>query len=437
MKELHLCSATELRALLRSKATTPTEIVSALLKQIEKTEPQIHAWTYLDPDVIKKQIAKIEKLDPNDHPMWGIPVGVKDIYNTFDMPTEMGSSIWKGFTPGNDARMIHYLRRNGAIMLGKTVTAEFAVHHQEQTRNPRDLSRSPGTSSSGSAAAVAADMVPVALGSQTAGSIGRPASYCGVYGFKPSFGILPRIGVLKTTDSLDTLGFFTKNAEDLKMVFHAARVSGKNYEFVHRYIDHYQPIPNQKYRIGILEHPQWHHAGEYEKKAFYSWVNQLNNPDFEVDYVECPDFLNTIYQHHTTIYDKSLAYYFKDEEPYKQQMSPRFQAMINHGATITLEAFQAALDAQASLSKTFMNWMGDYDLIVTLGAASEAPIGLLSNEPPDSNLLWTFLGAPALSMPLLSGSNGLPVSVLAIAKKYDDCLLLDIVGKIVAQYPNQ
>jgi len=437
MSELIHCSASRLRELLLAKETTPSEVADAFLKQIQKRDGEIHAWAYVDEEVVRRQLAKIEQLDPMAHPMWGIPVGVKDVFNTFDMPTEMGSNIWKDFTPGNDARMVHYLRRNGALMLGKTVTAEFAVHHQEETRNPYDLTRSPGTSSSGSAAAVAADMTPVALGTQTGGSIGRPASYCGVYGFKPSFGVLPRIGVLKTTDSLDTMGFFTKSAGDLKMVFDAARVHGENYEFVHRYIDNYQPLTGRKYRIGILEHPKWSDAGYFEKQAFHEWAKTLNTEDLSIDHLDCPDSFSEIYDLHATIYDKSLAYYFKDELPQKEQMSPRFRAMIDHGDSIDVNAFQNAVSMQARFAKEFGEWMRDYDLILTLGAAGEAPVGLLSDELPDSNLIWTFLGVPALSMPLLKGRDGLPVGVLAIAKKYDDMLLLDIVEKIVAQYQNQ
>jgi len=236
--------ATKLLELLKTKQISPKELASAFLKSIKMQDTKLQAWEYLNEEIIEKQIQKIETLDPSKYSLWGLPIGIKDIYNTFDMPTQMGSPIWKDFTPGNDARVVHYLRRNGALILGKTTTAEFAVHYQDKTRNPHDLNRSPGTSSSGSAVAVAADMVPVAFGSQTAGSIGRPASYCGVYGYKPTFGILPRVGVLKTTDSLDTLGFFTKSARDLKLILDASRVHGQNYEFVHRYLDNY--IPSKK-----------------------------------------------------------------------------------------------------------------------------------------------------------------------------------------------
>ena len=425
MSMLYLLNATELRQRLREKAITPSDIAASCLQRCKEVEPYIGAWAYLEEESIERQLEKISAYDADEHPMWGIPVGVKDIFNTFDMPTEMGSVIWKDFTPGNDARIVHYLRRNGAILLGKTVTAEFAVHHQEHTHNPHDLDRAPGTSSSGSAAAVASGMVPVALGSQTAGSIGRPASYCGVYGFKPSFGVLSRIGVLKTTDTLDTLGFFTRSVDDLEMVFDATRVHGENYEFVHRYIDSYCSDPNRTYRVGIIEHPQWKHAGESEKEAFAAWTESLSVGSISVEHLECPEYLADIYALHDTIYDRSLAYYFKDEMPEKEKMSARFTAMIEHGQSITLQDYQQALEQQEQISHRFDAWMNDYDILLTLGTAGEAPLGIDAVEPPDSNLIWTFLGVPSLMMPVLKGPNGLPVGILCIARKYCDLQLIE------------
>ncbi|MBD3810021.1 MAG: amidase [Sulfuricurvum sp.] len=425
MKELYEFNAFSLRQKLLNQEITPKTLSEALCERIRAIDPIVGAWAYMDDDVIQKQLDKIALQNPHENPLWGIPIGVKDIYNTFDMPTEMGSAIWKDFTPGNDARMVHYLRRSGALMLGKTVTAEFAVHHQEQTRNPHDLSRTPGTSSSGSAAAVAAGMVPIALGSQTAGSIGKPASFCGVYGYKASFGVLPRIGVLKTTDTLDTLGFFTRSVDDLEMVFNASRVHGTNYEFVHQYIDQYVHDPKKPIRVGVITHPQWKFAGENEKKAFHAWSQSINIENVTIEAIDFPEFLTSVYELHTTIYDKALSYYFKDEMGYKEQMSERFRKMIEHGDTIDPSLYFHAINEQALLTRAFNQWMEPYDVLLTLGTAGEAPYGLHCEELPDSNLIWTFLGLPTLMMPVLKGGNNLPVGVLAIAKKYQDLLLID------------
>ena len=427
MSELYTLTASELRKKLLSNEISPKEITESLLKRIKEIEPDIKAWEFLDVEVINAQLEKTARLDINTHPLFGIPIGVKDIYNTFDMPTQMGSPIWKDFTPGNDARMVHYLRRNGALMLGKTVTAEFAVHYQDVTHNPYDLKRSPGTSSSGSAAAVASGMVPIALGSQTAGSIGRPASYCGIYGFKPSFGVLPRIGVLKTTDSLDTLGFFARSVEDLSMAFEACRVSGENYEYVHKYIDNYQSNPKKTYRVAVVQHPQYEISSKVATEDFNTWTDQLHNQKIELIYTELPDYINEIYDLHQCIYDKALAYYFKDEYAEHTLMSPIFYEIIQEGQKISTEAYTDALERQHDLTQNFKQWMDSYDIVLTLGAADEAPIGLTTPDLPDSNLIWTFLGLPSIMMPVLKGENNLPIGVLAIANKYQDPLLLEFV----------
>ncbi|MGA9045951.1 amidase [Sulfuricurvum sp.] len=421
-------TATELLEQLRSKAITPKEIAQSCIQRIREIDPQVNAWEYFDEEAIEAQLTKIGGYAQEDYPLYGIPIGVKDIYNTFDMPTQMGSPLWRDFTPGNDARLIHYLRRSGAIMLGKTVTAEFAVHYQDKTRNPHDLARSPGTSSSGSAVAVATGMVPLALGSQTAGSIGRPASYCGIYGFKPTFGVLPRIGVLKTTDSLDTLGFFSRSVEDLSLMFEASRVHGENYEFVHRYIDHYSPNPDKIYRIGIVKHPRWEEASPYAKEQFAQWCERIKDPRLKFEEVTLPPFCDTIHATHQCIYDKSLAYYFKDEYANHELMSPIFYNIIQEGLTISKEQYQEALEKQSRETREFDTWMDSYDLLITLATADEAPIGLTTPDIPDSNLIWTYLGLPIITVPALQGSNGLPIGINLIARKYHDKTLLEFAS---------
>ncbi|WP_024955480.1 amidase [Sulfurospirillum arcachonense] len=430
ISDLKKLDATTLLTLLKTKKISPKELAYTYLEHIEKTDQDIGAWEFINKKIIDKQLAKIEKLDPTSHPLWGLPIGIKDIYNTFDMPAQMGSPIWKNFTPGNDARVVHYLRRNGALILGKTATAEFAVHYQDKTKNPLDLTRSPGTSSSGSAAAIAANMAPVTFGSQTAGSIGRPASYCGIYGYKPTFGILPRIGALKTTDSLDTLGFFTKSANDLKLILDASRVHGQNYEYVHKYLDNYQEKKNNKFKVGIVRHPKWHLADNFAKKEFEKFVENIANPNFEIEDVANPHQLEQIHDIHATIYDKTLSYYFKEEYKKHTLISPVFYEIIERGNKITAEEYQTAIQIQAKMIIDMNEYFSKYDVLLTMTTAQEAPVGLTTTDTADSNLIWTYLGMPTVSMPLLKGKNGLPIGVLAIAKKYDDYKLLDIIKKI-------
>jgi Asp-tRNA(Asn)/Glu-tRNA(Gln) amidotransferase A subunit family amidase len=203
------------------------ELVDSCLARIEELEPRIGAWACTDPDLAR---SRADELDARKKvgsggagPLFGLPIGVKDVFNTARFPTAMGSPIWNGFTPGNDARVVSDLELADAVIMGKTVTAEFAVHYPGKTVNPYDYERSPGTSSSGSAAAVACQMVPLALGTQTAGSTIRPASFTGIYGYKPTFGLIPRTGILKTLDTLDHVTFFARCSADLRLVMDATR----------------------------------------------------------------------------------------------------------------------------------------------------------------------------------------------------------------------
>jgi len=422
MSELYRYDATTLGKLLRAKEITLLEITQSLLKRIEALNPSIDAWEYLDEEAIRAQIRKIES-QQSDRPLYGIPIGIKDIFNTFDMPTQMGSPLWKDFTPGNDSRVVHYLRRNGAIIFGKTVTAEFAVHYQDRTHNPHNLEYSPGTSSSGSAAAVAANMVPVAFGSQTAGSIVRPASYCGIYGFKPTFGVLARIGILKTTDSLDTMGFFTRSVEDLQPVFDASRVHGKNYEYVSRYIDKH--VPKKRYRVALLEHPHFDQAPSYAKDTFNKWSKSLDIPEIEFVDLKLNERIGELKEIHQTIYDKALSYYFAQEFKNHTLLSPIFYEIIQEGNKISTAQYENALKRQSEISYIINEELKDIDVILTLATAGIAPKGLTTPDIIDSNYIWTALGMPTLSIPLFKNSENMPFGALAIAPKYRDNTLLD------------
>ena len=266
------------------------------IKNIKEKEENVHAWVYFNEELwLKKLDSVLENHPEKFSDLLGVPVGIKDIFNTIDMPTCMGSPIWNGFTPGNDARVVHNLKFQGAITAGKTVTAEFAVHAPNETRNPWNTEHSPGTSSSGSAAAVAAGMVPLAIGTQTAGSIIRPASYCGVYGFKPSFGTLPRTGILKTTDTLDTIGLFATNVDDCKLLFDAMRVKGLDYPNVNNNLEStdFQKKIAQKWKIGIVleQHKSSEIVSDYALTAFQDFLVKLkDNSNYELT---SPTFSNS------------------------------------------------------------------------------------------------------------------------------------------------
>jgi Asp-tRNA(Asn)/Glu-tRNA(Gln) amidotransferase A subunit family amidase len=341
----------------------------------------------------------------------------------------MGSPLWKEFTPGNDSRVVHYLRMADAVLPGKTVTAEFAVHAPGPTGNPHNPAYMPGTSSSGSAAAVAAYMVPLALGTQTAGSIMRPASYCGVYGFKPSFGLLPRTGMLKTTDSLDTVGFFARTVEDLSLMFEVVRVRGRDYPISHAALNDptRQTKSDRPWKIRLIKGPKWNESEEYARQAIYQYANELKREqEIEICEMELPKEFNDAHRIHSTIYDKTLAYYFKEEFKRHTLISPVMYEIISRGNEISLEQYRDALREQNQLSRQFDELMQSYDALLTLTTGGAALKGLESVDRPDTWLIWTLCGAPTINLPVFSTSERMPFGAQIVGRRYNDYLLLGL-----------
>lgn len=272
-----------------SGAVTVSEVAEAFLSRIGEVEDRIHAWETFDPDYVREQAEALDaKRAAGDATgsFFGGPIGLKDIINTKRLPTHMGSPIWKDHHAGNDARVVAHLLWEDGLILGKTVTAEFAVHEPNGTVNPHCLTCTPGTSSSGSAAAVASGMAPAAIGTQTAGSLIRPASFCGVYGFKPTFGWLPRTGILKTTDTLDQVGFHSRDAHDLRLLFETTRVRGRNYYLKEERL---AENPNRgKWRVGLLETHLDSYAPDYARGALEEFAGKVAGTDVQVERVVLP-----------------------------------------------------------------------------------------------------------------------------------------------------
>lgn len=428
-------TATEFLAALGRREISVLEYVRACADRITALDPRLSVWVCYDRERFEAQAKQLDRqLADAEHGaslpglLFGVPVGVKDIFNTYDMPTQMGSPIYAGYKPGNDARVVSNLRRAQAIMAGKTVTAEFAVHHPGPTRNPYDPARTPGTSSSGSAVAVATSMVPVALASQTAGSIIRPASYCGIFGFKPSFGLVARTGVLKTTDTLDTIGWMARSVDDLALVLETARVRGHNYPVSEAGLaDRVAHAPkNRGWRVGLVEAPVDRHQDPAVRDRLRVLGQRLESQGATVVPFPLPAPLTRAHDVHRIIYDCVLAYYFKPEWAAKRWVfSDRLGEMIERGLSIPLECYQAALAEQVAIARAFDTAVQSVDVLLTASTAGEAPIGLDAIDPPDTSLIWTLCGAPSLSLPLLAGSTGLPVGAQAVARRFGDYPLLD------------
>lgn len=416
---------------------TAHDLVSACIGQIERWESRIHAWVYRDPESALIQADATDEAICNGQepgPLGGVPVGIKDIFNTIDMPTQMGSPIWSGFTPGNDARAVHYLRMAGAVIPGKTVTAEFAVHAPGPTENPHRPNYIPGTSSSGSAAAVAAYMVPAALGTQTAGSIIRPASYCGVFGFKPSFGLVPRTGMLKTTDTLDTVGWFARNVEDLELMFETVRVKGPDYPLSEAALSdkvRQAPPSGRPWRLALVRGPKWDEAHDYVKSVVANFASNLSGScRILVEELPAPSELEEAHNVHATIYDKALAYYFKEEFQKHTLVSSRIYEIIERGNVITLDQYTGALSRQRRIAKAMEGLFEGYEAVLDMATASAALEGLESVDAPDHCLIWTLCGLPAVSIPVGKSPEGLPVGVQLVARRYNDRLLLRLLETI-------
>ncbi len=433
---------------LQERRISALALAQMCIARMQQVEAQSLAWQVFDAEKLL-QLAKATDayLAAGGvlRPLEGIPVGVKDIFNTVDFATEMGSPLWQGFTPGNDARVVFHLRRAGALIPGKTVTAEFAVHSLGKTLNPHDRLHNPGTSSSGSAVAVACGVVPVALGTQTAGSIVRPASYCGVYGCKPSFGLIPRTGMLKTTDTLDTIGFFASCADDMRRVWQSLRVQGRDYPIAERVFanpERSEKPKNRPWKIAFVRTHTWAFAEEYAQTALQNWVAQLGGDQgYEVHEVELPSITKQAHQVHATIYERTLHYYFQEEFKRGEFVSPIMNQLLARGRTIALDDFKQALHLQEMMAHQMDELLSEYDAMVSLSTAGAAPLRN-AEEKPDPALVWTLSHLAVVAAPAFCSPQGLPFGMQLVARRYNDLQLFHLLDDLCAagylpshQYP--
>ena len=410
----------------------PEDLLATVEETIAAWEPQTHAWVCHDVKTARERILPADAV--NRRCLEGMPFGIKDIFNTKDFPTEMGSPFWKGFTPGNNARAVDSVRRAGGIPIGKTVTAEFAVHALNDTLNPHGEEFTPGTSSSGSAAAVARGMVPFALATQTAGSIVRPASFCGVWGMKPSFGMIPRTGVLKTTDSLDTIGFVCAHGKSLRPILNAVRVSGPDYPFVFRHVD----LPGERpkdsskpWKVGFVKTHVWEGALPYAREAVTQLAEAVTRcPGFQVEEISWPSPLDESHATHATIYAKSLSYYFQQEAEAGTEISPIMASMIEEGRRISGAEFLAAIENQENLARVVDALFEPYDIVISLGTSSSAPLRH-EVEIPDPSLIWTLCHLPSVAVPTSRCPSGRPFGIQLVSRKYGDYALLQAVEALI------
>jgi len=401
----------------------------SFFKKFKKLNLKYRFTTIIDFSYIKRQLKNINLKKKSV--FFGIPFGVKDIFNTKFLKTEFGSILFKNFLPGNNARVVDIIEEKQGIIFCKTTTAEFAVHYfpEKKTLNPHNKNNITGTSSAGSAVAVACGALPVTLATQTAGSIIRPASFCGVIGFKPSFGALDRTGVLKTTDTLDTVGLFSSDINCLRKIFRNLIQVSNQYPYSKIFL---KKKINRRIRVGIISEvfQPYKDYEEIVKKDFDTFCQKYLNK-YKIIKNHNFSFINDIHKHHSNIYCKSLSYYFKNLSKRKKKISDIMRDMINKGKKITTKEYMESCFVQEKLTKKFELLMENYDFLLTPSTASTAPI-LGNIEKRDTCLIWTFFGAPAISLPVFYDmKKKLPFGLQIIASRYNDFSLLNFSERII------
>jgi len=410
--------AAEAVARLASGALTAEELTRACLDRAEERK-SVKAWTWLDPD---QAVAQARAADRAGRPglLAGLPIGVKDIIDTIDMPTEHGSPIYRGNRPFADAACVAQLRMAGGTIMGKTVTTEFANRFPGATINPHNPAHSPGGSSSGSAAGVADFQVPAALGTQTGGSVIRPSAFCGVVGYKPSFGEFSRSGIKLQCHNLDTLGIICRRVEDLAPV-RAALIAAQP----HR-IDRNVSAP----RIGICRTPAWDRADAATQALIERSAGQFSAAGARVTEVSfAPEFAN-ILEHHRRIFNFEAArnYAYEYEQHHQQVSQVLRDTVLTPGRELPLAAYVEAIETAEAFRRHLDDIFAGIDALLTPSAAAEAPEGLGSTGDPSFNSIWTLAWTPCITLPAGNGPKGLPLGVQLVGQRFRDEALVDIAA---------
>ncbi len=416
------------------------ELVASCLARIRIEEPRVQAWTFLDPDYALQQARAADEWKREGKTLGalhGVPVGIKDIIDTQDMPTENGTVLHAGRTPSEDASVVRMLRAAGAVIMGKTVTTELATYAPGKTRNPHNAEHTPGGSSSGSAAAVAAHMVPLALGTQTNGSIIRPAAYCGVIGFKPSFGLIPRHGVLKQSRSLDQLGVFARSVEDAALL--AAQIIGYDERDPDTRPRAKPPLrdiaaqePPVAPHFAFVKTPLWNKADPESHEAFAELVAHLGE---QVEEFRFPPAFKEAWKWHQTIMEADIALNYEQEYAQgKDKLSESLRGQIERGRKLRAVDYNKALDEIPALNAVLQELFEQrFEAFLTPATTGTAPRGLESTGSPVFCTFWTLCGMPAITLPLMRGANGLPLGVQLVGPRGGDARLLRTARWLIEQ----
>ena len=430
MIEVSSSSAYELSLKLKSGEITSIDLCKSYIDRIKKFEKDVRAWQFFDEKLLLEKAEEADDYRKSGKPLGplhGMPIAIKDIIGTYDMPTECGTVFRKKKSSTQDSEIVNLLKNAGAIVMGKTVTCELAYIHPSKTRNPHDYSRTPGGSSSGSAAVVASYMSHLSIGSQTGGSVIRPASYCGVVGYKPSYGLISRSGVLKVSDKLDTIGVFGRSVKDV--AFLAKSLIRKDlYDASTIYFssDRMLDVCEEKLEFDpkfiFYKTKNWKNINKKSQEAFEFLIKSFKK---NIEIYDEPSYFKEIPKYHQIIHEVDMAnnfqvYYDKD----KSKLSKEMNDAISRGLKYSAKDYSDAIDFMKQSYESYKEVFEDYYGILTPSSNGVADKGLGSTGSADFQKIWTYLGLPAISLPLLTGENDLPLGLQLVGNKFDDLRFL-------------
>ena len=434
MIDIFSLKAEELALKIKDAQLTSVEICEKYIERINKFEKDVKAWAHFDKKLLLEKAAEADEYRRSGKPLGplhGVPVAVKDIVGTLDMPTECGTVIRKGKSYSQNAEIVDLLLAAGAIVMGKTATAELAYLGPPKTTNPHDHSRTPGGSSSGSAAAVASFMAPLSIGSQTGGSIIRPASYCGVVGYKPTYGLISRNGVLKTSEKLDHIGVFGRSVEDVALL---SKVLIKKDNFDPATVHYSAENMLVETKKGPLFEPKfifyktdyWKNIEKKSREAFEYFIKSFKK---NIEVFDNPSYFKDIHKYHQIMYETDLAnnfglYYKK----YKKKLSKPMQDAIVKGNKHSAKEYAEALDFMKRSYESYEEVFEDYHGVLSPASPGVAPKSLKTTGSAEFNKVWSYLGTPCISLPLLQGDANMPLGVQLTGAKYDDHRFLGIAN---------
>ncbi|MFZ1920496.1 MAG: amidase [Xanthobacteraceae bacterium] len=408
---LNALSATEIADAIAAGKTTCERVVADCVSRLAARDGTVKAWVNFDPERALDQARALDR-GPRRGPLHGIPVGLKDTIDTCEMPTEMGSPIYRGNRPRADASCVALLRRAGAIILGKTATCEFAGSAPPDTTNPHNAAHTPGGSSSGSAAAVADFMVPAALGTQTGGSVLRPSSFCGVFGYKPTYNTINEAGVWPAAASIDTIGWLTRSIEDIALLTAVLRMEEPKR----------LPAMSSAPRVGVWRTDLWDTAQPETKAALADAAAKLGKLGATVRDVDLPGAFSGVHaiaRSTVGFYERAacMAYFWDNE---RERLSPQMRRYIENGHKISRDEYVAGMRRLDECRTLLQPVFDRFDVLLVPCVPGEAPKGLGATGDPSMQAIWTALHTPAMTLPTHRGPNNLPVGIQLVAQRYDD-----------------